>query len=73
LPGAFPAASKTGDTRALPAIWDKPAEFSAAIAKFAADVKAAQASAKDLDSFKTAYAAIGRNCGSCHEAFRKPQ
>src|ERR1700694_4139420 len=38
----FPESSKTGDHRSLPAIWDKPAEWKAAIDKFEADTKAAQ-------------------------------
>jgi cytochrome c556 len=73
LPALFPATSRTGDTRALPAIWEKPNDFKAAVDKFGADAKKAKADTKDLDSFKTAFAAVGRNCGSCHEAFRRPQ
>jgi cytochrome c556 len=73
LPALFPATSRTGDTRALPAIWEKPNDFKAAVDKFGADARKAKADTKDLDSFKTAFAAVGRNCGSCHEAFRRPQ
>lgn len=73
LPTLFPEASRVGETRALPGIWDNAAAFNAEIAKFAADVKAAQASAKDLESFKTAFAAVNKNCGTCHETFRRPQ
>ena len=33
--------------------------------------KAADASVKDLDSFKAAFANIGKNdCGGCHEKYR---
>ena len=73
LPDLFPENSKTGDTRALPAIWEKPADFKAAAAKFGEDAKAAEASSKDLESLKTAFAQVGKNCGSCHQTFRKPQ
>jgi cytochrome c556 len=73
LPNLFPPGSDKGDTRALPAIWQKQGEFKAAVDKFAADVKQAQASTKDLASFKAAFGAVTRNCGSCHEAFRRPQ
>ena len=53
----FPDCSKTGDhTTAAPAIWEKPDDFKAAIAKFAADVKAAQDNTKDLDTFKANFA-----------------
>jgi cytochrome c556 len=73
LADLFPADSKTGETRALPAIWEKNDQFKATIAKFASDVREAQAKTKDLDSFKASFAAVGRNCTSCHETFRRPQ
>jgi cytochrome c556 len=71
MPTLFPDCSKTGDhTTAAPAIWDKPADFKAAQDKFSADVKAAQDSLKDLDSLKASFQTIGKDCGSCHQAFR---
>ena len=70
LPGLFPDNSKTGDTRALPVIWEKKAEFNAAAAKLGADAKAAAAKSKDLDSFKASMSEVGRNCGTCHDAWR---
>jgi cytochrome c556 len=71
LPSLFPDCSKTGDdTTAGPAIWDKPDDFKAAIAKFAADIKAGQDSTKDLDSLKASFQTIGKDCGSCHQTFR---
>lgn len=70
----FPANSKTGgETRALPAIWDKPNDWNAAIRKFGDDAKKAKAETKDFESFKTAFAMVGRDCGACHETFRRPQ
>jgi cytochrome c556 len=71
MPTLFPDCSKTGDhTTAAPAIWDKADDFKAAVTKFAADVKAAQDNTKDLDTFKTNFQTIGKNCGTCHQAFR---
>lgn len=71
LPNMFPDNSKTGgDTRAAPAIWEKPDQWKAEIAKFAADSKKGL-EITDLDSFKAAFSAAGRDCGSCHETFRK--
>lgn len=71
LPALFPENSRTGgDTAALPAIWTSMPDFKAKADKWAADAKAAQASVKDLDSFKTAFSAIGRDCGGCHETYR---
>lgn len=70
LPALFPEDSKTGDTRAAAAIWEKPDQWKAEIAKFAADAqKGLQAT--DLESFKVAFGATGKDCGSCHETFRK--
>jgi cytochrome c556 len=69
----FPASSKTGgETKALPAIWDNPTEWKAAIERFGTDAKKAKADTKDLESFKVAFAAAAKNCGGCHEKFRKP-
>ena len=73
LPEMFPENSKTGDTRALLTIWDKRAEFAAAVAKFAKDVDDNRGHATSLDGLKSAMTSVGRNCGSCHEAFRRPQ
>ena len=71
MPTLFPDCSKTGNkTTAAPAIWEKTGDFKAAIAKFAADIKAAQDSTKDVDSLKAGFATIGKNCSSCHQTFR---
>jgi cytochrome c556 len=69
----FPENSQTGETRALPAIWTDRGKFEAAIAKFAKDVADNRSKATSLDGLKTAMAVVGKNCGECHEAFRKPQ
>lgn len=64
----------TGDTRATPAVWSERPKFDAAIAKFAKDVADQRAAAvKDLDGLKAAMAVVGKDCGDCHEPFRKPQ
>jgi cytochrome c556 len=71
LPSLYPAASKTGgNTTAAPAIWDDAAGFKAASAKFAAESKAAKASVKDLDTFKVAFMAAQKSCGTCHQTYR---
>jgi cytochrome c556 len=71
LPTLFPENSKTGgETAAAPAIWEKPDEFKALVAKFGADAKAGLEQTKDLDSFKAANANILKDCGACHETFR---
>jgi cytochrome c556 len=56
---------------ASPEIWHNLEDFKTRLAKLGADAKAANASVKDLDSFKAAFANIGKNdCGGCHEKYR---
>jgi len=71
LPSLFPENSKTGgDTIASPKIWEDKAGFEAKAAKFGEDAKAAKSAVKDLDSFKSSFGNVTKNCGSCHETYR---
>jgi cytochrome c556 len=71
MPDLFPDCSRTGaETTAAPKIWEQMDAFKAAIVHFAADVKAAQDSTKDLDTFKANIQTIGTNCSNCHQTFR---
>jgi cytochrome c556 len=67
----WPDNSKAGDTASLPAIWENKADFDAKLAKLSADAKAKDAGVKDLDSFKAAMGDIGKDCGGCHNTYRK--
>jgi cytochrome c556 len=67
----FPDSSKAGDTAALPAVWENKADFDAKMAKLSSDSKAQDAKVKDLDSFKASMAEVGKNCGGCHNTYRK--
>ena len=69
----FPDTSKSGDTAALPAIWENKADFEARLTKLANDAKAAEAQVKDLDSFKAQFTEVTKNCGGCHQTYRKRQ
>jgi len=74
----FPESSKTGDTNALPAIWENKADFEARLTKLVADAKVAEArvaegKVTDLDSFKAEFAEVQKNCGGCHQNYRKRQ
>jgi cytochrome c556 len=71
-PSLFPDNSKTGgDTAADPKIWENIDDFKARFAKLGTDAKDAIAKVSDLDSFKAAFGAIGKNdCGGCHEKYR---
>jgi cytochrome c556 len=69
--GLWPDNSKTGDTASLPAIWENKADFDAKLAKLSSDSKAADDKVKDLDSFKAVMGDVGKNCGGCHNTYRK--
>ncbi|MCO4318380.1 cytochrome c [Phyllobacterium sp. 21LDTY02-6] len=67
----FPAGTDKGDTTASPKIWEDNAGFVAAIEKYKADTAAAVAAdPKDLESFKTAFSQVSKNCGTCHQTYR---
>jgi cytochrome c556 len=68
----FPDTSKTGgDTAALPAIWEKKADFDAKLTKFANDAKAAGPAVTNIDTFKAQMTEVRKNCGGCHTPYRK--
>jgi cytochrome c556 len=70
----FPENSKTGgETAALPAIWENKADFEARLTKLATEAKAAEAKVTDLDSFKAQFTEVQKNCGGCHQTYRKRQ
>ena len=69
-PALFPPDSKTGDTHALPAIWDNKADLDARFAKLKAEATADLASIADETSFKAKMPDIYKNCGGCHELYR---
>src|ERR1700751_3109707 len=71
-PALFPDDSKTGgDTAALPAIWENKADFNAKLAKLAKDARAAADATTDMDTFKVQITEVRKNCGGCHQTYRK--
>lgn len=68
----FPEGTETGgNTEALPAIWENKADFESWAPKLKEDAaKAAEAAAGGLDSFRTAFAEVGKDCQGCHEDYR---
>jgi cytochrome c556 len=69
----WPDSSKSGDTAALPAVWENKADFDAKMVKFSTEAKAASGKVTDLDSFKAQMGEVGKNCGGCHQPYRKRQ
>jgi len=69
----FDASTKGEKSAALPAIWDKPAEFKQAAERFEAEAaKLAQLSKSgDEAAVKSQIAATAKTCGGCHETFRE--
>lgn len=71
LPVLYPETAKSGgETTAGPKIWEDQGGFKTALAKFETEAVAGGAAAKDLDSFRSAFGAATKNCGSCHEVYR---
>jgi cytochrome c556 len=70
-PALFPPDSKTGDTNALPVIWDDDnmADLNARFKKLGDDATAALATIKDEASFKATMPGVLKNCGACHEKY----
>jgi cytochrome c556 len=66
---------EAGKTRALPEIWSKPAEFTAAQKMFAdrAPALVAAVKAKDSDAVGKAFKELGGACKNCHDNFRAPE
>ena len=69
--GTGPDDKAGGKTEAAPAIWEKPSDWKAALAKFEKDTAAAAAmKPAALADFGKAFMLVTANCKSCHEAFR---
>ena len=70
-PALFPPDSKTGDTNALPVIWDDDnmADLDARFKKLGDDAAAALATIKDEASFKAAMPGVLQSCDDCHEKY----
>ena len=70
-PALFPPDSKTGDTNALPVIWDDDniADLDARFKKMGDDATAALAAIKDEASFKATMPDVLQGCDGCHEKY----
>jgi len=73
IPTLFPAGSHEGKTDALPAIWERKADFDARAAKLGQDAGATQSAVTDQASLQVAVQRVGQNCGGCHDTYRKKQ
>ena len=69
----FIAGSDKGETRAKPKIWTDTAKFKAVGDKLNADAIKLSAAVKtgNMDTIKSAVGAVGGDCKSCHDDFRK--
>ncbi|NNL66639.1 MAG: cytochrome c [Myxococcales bacterium] len=75
IPSAFEAKTADIDTDAKADIWMKPDEWKKLTADFAlaADVLEDAADDEDPVAIKAAFKGLGKSCGGCHDAFRKPK
>ncbi len=74
-PYVFPEGSGVSRSEALPAIWEKPAEFKTAMDRFvkAADGMAAAAGTGDMGAVGPAMKELGQSCKGCHDDFREEE
>jgi cytochrome c556 len=64
----FPDDAKTGgNTQATAKIWEKRADFDAAVDAFVTNAKAASTAITDEATFKTEYPKVAAGCGGCHK------
>lgn len=72
LAGFIPGSDK-GETRAKPEIWTDTAKFKTVGDKLNADAIKLTAAIKggNMDAIKSAVGAVGGDCKSCHDDFRK--
>jgi len=70
---AFVDGTDKGDTRAKPEIWKEAAKFKESSDKLQSEMGKLSAATKtgNLEAIKTAVAATGGTCKSCHDTFRK--
>ena len=70
--GFGPGTEKGGNTKAKPEIWTEQAKFLEYSDKLVLETTKLAAAAKtgNLDSVKTAFAATGATCKTCHDAYR---
>ncbi|MDH3977833.1 MAG: cytochrome c [Gammaproteobacteria bacterium] len=69
----FPEGSGGEDTHALPAIWEDPEGFSAAVIKMQETASALQLATRAGNKSATmkAFAEAGKSCKGCHEDYRE--
>lgn len=68
----FPAGSGEGDTKALGAIWESPADFAKAVAGFqtATAMLNQAATAGDMKAAAAGVADVGNACKACHSKYK---
>jgi cytochrome c556 len=68
----FPDSSKSGDTKAAPALWDNKDDVKKLFASLEADAKvlADAAASGGGDAFKGAFEKLGGDCKDCHEKYK---
>jgi cytochrome c556 len=70
---AFAPGTDTGDTRALPAIWQQQDKFKAAQERLESETAKLVQAAKsgDVGQLKSQFGATAKACSACHDDFRK--
>lgn len=71
IPGTS-TAEMPGETRALPAIWERPDEFRQAFDQLQeATTRVVEVAGDGQEALAAAVAEVGKSCGNCHQSFRE--
>ncbi len=76
IPDLTPKGSNALPSEALDAIWqdwDRYVDSANQLADEGAKLVEISENGHDLDTVRAQFAKLGRTCGSCHDAFRKPK
>lgn len=73
MPGVFPPGSNIDKSESLPAIWENPGDFKAAMDEFvaASNELAAAAEGDDMGKIGAGMQRVGKSCKGCHDNFRE--
>lgn len=66
----YPESSKGAKSSALPAVWEKKADFDGRLRKLAADASAAKKAIVSEATFKANFPKVIGSCGGCHKEYR---
>ena len=69
----FPEGNTDKGSRALPAVWERRAEFETIAKQFQEHASALEKTSGSEPQAKVAFKLLANTCGTCHDTFRRPK